>query len=122
MKPAKPPKFHRRVLMHDSDPGRAAHSRSPVMGVSMALLARLAGVSERTINARAFEWRRCLAAGIQPPPSAFDPGDWWALARYVVEHRLLARLAAQGVSLHDARERARVQAGELLDPIRELLS
>ena len=116
-----PNKVRRLVRMHEADPGSTPGSKSTVLGVSLAGLARLACVGESTISARASEHAAAATKGVEPTSRTVDVNDWFDLARWVLEHRMIAKLRASGLVLPDAREQSRHAVAEMLAPIRELL-
>jgi hypothetical protein len=111
----------RLVTMLGDDPALADKSRSPVIGFSFALFSWLAGCDSGVLAQRGRDFRQALERGEPPPPKAVDLEDWWDIARWVLEHRLAARLEAEGVPQHEARRRAALGVAQMLAPIRELL-
>jgi hypothetical protein len=113
-------KVLRRVRLLPGDPGRADRSKTTILGVSLAYLSVLAGVEKTTLQARASEYRTAIREGRTPPPESVNLEDWWDLARWVLEHRLAARLEADGIQQYEARRRAALAVSQMLAPIREL--
>lgn len=85
----------RRVTMLADDPGSQPRSKSTVVGISRAYLARLAGISESTIGARSSEWRKAMAAGEVPPSDAVNVDDWADFCRWLLERRRLTKLVPE---------------------------
>ena len=115
-------KRDRKVALLPHDPALEEGSRSPIIGISFALLSKLAEqVTEQALSARGRDYRVALERGEQPPAKAVNLEDWWDIARWVLERRLAARLSAEGVPQHEARRKAALAVAQMLAPIRELL-
>lgn len=103
------------------DPAMDEHSRSPVIGVSYALISLLAGFSNADLAERGRDYRKAVEGGETPPAGSVNLDDWWDIFRWLLEHRATSRLTAEGVPLYSARRRAALEVAVMLAPIRELL-
>lgn len=107
------------------DPALDPGSKSPVIGVSFAMLAKLGHCRSAGELARlGREHRLATKAGRMPPPRAVDLDDWWAVARWVlVRRRAFQILGERPESSGETSlfEQAEADVDEKLAPIRELL-
>jgi len=106
------------------DPALDPGSKSPVIGVSFAMLAHLGHCRSAGELARlGREFRLATKAGRTPPPRAVDLDDWWAVARWVLVRRLEVQIGSDGglAPDDDVRSMAERDVDRMLAPIRELL-
>jgi hypothetical protein len=104
------------------DPALDPGSKSPVIGVSFAMLAKLGHCRSAGELARlGREHRLATKAGRTPPPRAVDLDDWWAVGRWVLVRRMERKLVSEGWPIEQAQRIAEPEVDGMLAPIRALL-